>query len=178
MFWQQCITLTNIINENESEKAHASSNTFAELALHLRFHFQPNKAPTRFLSSPSSSQHCCYFRRSHHQSKGEIPTMSTQATLSADERFSLITRDLDEVLGSDIIKSVLTKDERPLSAYWGTAPTGRPHVGYLVPLTKIADFLRAGVEVKILFADIHAFWTTSRRRSNWFVIGSTTTGMF
>jgi len=41
--------------------------------------------------------------------------------------------------------------------YWGTAPTGRPHVGYFVPLTKIADFLRADVEVKILLADIHAF---------------------
>ncbi|KAF8425417.1 hypothetical protein L210DRAFT_3567467, partial [Boletus edulis BED1] len=34
--------------------------------------------------------------------------------------------------------------------YWGTAPTGRPHIGYYVPLTKIADFLRAGVEVKVL----------------------------
>lgn len=41
--------------------------------------------------------------------------------------------------------------------YWGTAPTGRPHIGYFVPLTKIADFLRADVEVKILLADIHAF---------------------
>ncbi|SJX65917.1 probable TYS1-tyrosyl-tRNA synthetase [Sporisorium reilianum f. sp. reilianum] len=83
--------------------------------------------------------------------------MSSQANLSASERFSLITRDLDEVLGADIIKAVLDKDERPPSLYWGTAPTGRPHVGYLVPLTKIADFLRAGVEVKILLADIHAF---------------------
>ena len=83
--------------------------------------------------------------------------MSSQAKLSATERFELITRDLDEVLGADIIKQILEKEERPLSAYWGTAPTGRPHVGYLVPLTKIADFLRAGVEVKILLADIHAF---------------------
>lgn len=30
-------------------------------------------------------------------------------------------------------------------------------MGYLVPLTKLADFLRAGVLVKVLFADIHAF---------------------
>ncbi|KAN0060125.1 hypothetical protein ACQY0O_008099 [Thecaphora frezii] len=84
--------------------------------------------------------------------------MSTsQATLTPDERFQLITRDLDEVLNADLIKAVLEKNERPLRLYWGTAPTGRPHVGYLVPLTKIADFLRAGVEVKILLADIHAF---------------------
>ncbi|EPQ29967.1 uncharacterized protein PFL1_02639 [Pseudozyma flocculosa PF-1] len=82
---------------------------------------------------------------------------TSQASLSSTERFELITRDLAEVLGQDIIKSVLDKGERPLRLYWGTAPTGRPHIGYLVPLTKIADFLRAGVEVKVLLADIHAF---------------------
>ncbi|THG96872.1 hypothetical protein EW026_g5035 [Hermanssonia centrifuga] len=31
------------------------------------------------------------------------------------------------------------------------------HIGYFVPLTKIADFLRAGVEVTVLLADVHAF---------------------
>lgn len=29
------------------------------------------------------------------------------------------------------------------------------HIGYFVPLTKIADFLRAGVEVTILLAGIY-----------------------
>ena len=72
--------------------------------------------------------------------------------LSTAERFTLITRDLQEVLGADSIKAVLEKNERPPRAYWGTAPTGRPHIGYFVPLTKIADFLRAGVEVKVLLA--------------------------
>lgn len=38
----------------------------------------------------------------------------------------------------------------------GTAPTGRPHCGYFVPMTKIAHFLKAGCEVKVLIADIHA----------------------
>lgn len=46
---------------------------------------------------------------------------------------------------------------RSPKAYWGTAPTGRPHIGYFVPLAKIADFLHADVEVKILLADVHAF---------------------
>ena len=26
-----------------------------------------------------------------------------------------------------------------LHLYWGTATTGRPHVGYLVPMRKLAD---------------------------------------
>ncbi|KAH9011075.1 tyrosine tRNA ligase [Lactarius pseudohatsudake] len=82
----------------------------------------------------------------------------SQAT--PDERYHLITRRLGEVLGGDAggdaIKTLLVQGKTP-KCYWGTAPTGRPHIGYFVPLTKIADFLRADVEVKILLADVHAF---------------------
>jgi len=48
-------------------------------------------------------------------------------------------------LGEDRIKVVLK--ERDLKVYWGTATTGKPHVGYFVAMCKIADFLRAGCEV-------------------------------
>ncbi|KAI6144313.1 tyrosine tRNA ligase [Pisolithus tinctorius] len=78
---------------------------------------------------------------------------------SADDverKYNLITSRLQEVLGADQIKSILAEGRTP-KCYWGTAPTGRPHIGYFVPLIKIADFLRAGVEVKILLADVHAF---------------------
>jgi len=75
---------------------------------------------------------------------------------TTEERFHLITRRLQEVLGGDSIKAILAEGRTP-KCYWGSAPTGRPHIGYFVPLTKIADFLRADVEVTILFADIHAF---------------------
>ncbi|KAF8063598.1 tyrosine tRNA ligase [Lyophyllum atratum] len=78
------------------------------------------------------------------------------AAQTADERYELITRRLQEVLGGDSIKAILAEGRAP-KCYWGTAPTGRPHIGYFVALTKIADFLRAGVEVKILLADVHAF---------------------
>lgn len=74
--------------------------------------------------------------------------------LSADEKLNLITDRLQEVLGSEELKAII--NENPLKIYWGTAPTGRVHIGYLVPLLKIADFLSAGCEVKILFADLHA----------------------
>ncbi|KAJ9092636.1 hypothetical protein QFC19_008674 [Naganishia cerealis] len=71
----------------------------------------------------------------------------------AQATFDLITRNLDEVLLPDIIKEKLAKDE-VVKCYWGTAPTGRPHLGYFVPLTKIADFLKAGVAVTVLLADV------------------------
>ncbi|EJD00386.1 tyrosine tRNA ligase [Fomitiporia mediterranea MF3/22] len=80
--------------------------------------------------------------------------MSANAT--PEERYELITRRLQEVLGGETIKAILAEGRHP-KCYWGTAPTGRPHIGYFVPLTKIADFLRAGVEMTILYADVHAF---------------------
>ncbi|XP_057321499.1 tyrosine--tRNA ligase, cytoplasmic [Microplitis mediator] len=79
--------------------------------------------------------------------------MMTQ--LTAEEKFQLITRNLAEWLGEDKLKSILK--ERDLKVYWGTATTGKPHIGYFTPLSKIADFLKAGVEVTILFADLHAY---------------------
>lgn len=73
------------------------------------------------------------------------------------EKIELITRGLQEVLKLNIIEDVIIKENRPLKVYWGTAPTGRPHCGYFVPMVKLAHFLRAGCEVKVLLADIHAF---------------------
>lgn len=75
--------------------------------------------------------------------------------LTWEEKYKLITRNLQEWLGEEKLKTILK--ERDLKVYWGTATTGKPHIGYFVPMTKIADFLRAGVEVTILFADLHAY---------------------
>lgn len=75
--------------------------------------------------------------------------------LSAEEKKSLITRNLQETLGDEKLNAILK--ERDLKIYWGTATTGKPHVAYFVPMSKIADFLKAGCEVTILFADLHAY---------------------
>ena len=53
-----------------------------------------------------------------------------------------------EVLGEDKLKALL-EEGKDVKIYWGTATTGKPHVAYFVPLSKIADFLRAGCEVII-----------------------------
>ena len=83
--------------------------------------------------------------------------------LSVEEKIELITRHLvsdeaqtlfnDEARAD--LKAILAV--RPLKIYWGTATTGSPHIAYFLPIAKIADFLRAGCEVKILLADLHAF---------------------
>ncbi|KAM8975951.1 tyrosine--tRNA ligase, cytoplasmic [Pelodytes ibericus] len=75
--------------------------------------------------------------------------------LSPEGKAELITRNLQEVLGEEKLKEIVK--ERALRVYWGTATTGKPHVAYFVPMSKIADFLKAGCEVTILFADLHAY---------------------
>lgn len=71
-------------------------------------------------------------------------------------KLELITKDLKEVIGLKELEEKINSGKE-LSAYWGTAPTGKPHVGYLVPMIKIAHLLKADCNVKILFADLHAF---------------------
>jgi tyrosyl-tRNA synthetase len=75
--------------------------------------------------------------------------------MNSQKKFELITRDLQEVVGEDKLKEILK--ERDIKVYWGTAPTGKPHLGYFVPMFKIADMLEAGCHVTILFADMHAY---------------------
>jgi len=67
------------------------------------------------------------------------------------------------LIDEDKIKEILKT--RDLNIYWGTAPTGKPHLGYFVPMNKIADFLEAGCSVTILFANIHAY--LDNMKTNW-----------
>ena len=76
--------------------------------------------------------------------------------MNPEERYDLITKNLQEVLGTEELKQKIASKEQ-LKIYWGTSPTGKPHVGYLVPLIKLAHFLKAGCRVMVLFADLHAY---------------------
>lgn len=69
------------------------------------------------------------------------------STLTSDQKKELVVRNLQEYLGDDKLTAILK--ERDLKIYWGTATTGKPHVAYFVPMSKIADFLRAGCEVSV-----------------------------
>ena len=75
--------------------------------------------------------------------------------LNIEQKIELIKRNTEEIITEDELKKVLKEKEKPV-IYWGTAPTGRPHVGYFLPALKMADLLKAGFKVKVLLADIHA----------------------
>lgn len=93
--------------------------------------------------------------------------------LKWEEKEQLISRNLQEVLGQENLRAILK--ERDLKVYWGTATTGKPHIAYFVPMSKIADFLKAGCEVTILFADLHAYldnmkapWSLLQERTKYY----------
>lgn len=72
-----------------------------------------------------------------------------------DNMETLIFRNLEEVIGHDLLKSKLEAG-KTLLCYIGFAPTGQVHVGYLVPCMKIRDLTLAGCNVAIMIADVHA----------------------
>ncbi|KXS22438.1 Nucleotidylyl transferase [Gonapodya prolifera JEL478] len=118
------------------------------------------------------------------ESRADANGIDLDHSLTVEEKYSLITRNLQEVLGGESIKKIIS--ERPATLYWGSATTGRPHVGYLIPLSKIADFLKAHVEVTILLADLHGFldnqkapWELLRQRTRYYeeVIKATLTSI-
>jgi tyrosyl-tRNA synthetase len=71
------------------------------------------------------------------------------------DKFELVSRNTAEIIGEDDLKKLLKGNKKP-SVYIGTAPTGRPHVGYMIWLLKLSDLLKAGFKVKVLIADLHA----------------------
>uniref|UniRef100_A0A0B7AZ76 Tyrosine--tRNA ligase n=2 Tax=Arion vulgaris TaxID=1028688 RepID=A0A0B7AZ76_9EUPU len=81
--------------------------------------------------------------------------MAGSSNMAPGEKLAQIKRNLQEVLGEDKLAEILKT--RDIKIYWGTATTGRPHVAYFVPMSKLADFLAAGCEVTVLFADLHAY---------------------
>ena len=76
--------------------------------------------------------------------------------MNKQEQLKLIKENLAEIIGEKELDEKI-ESGKPLKVYWGTSPTGKPHIGYFLPLIKIAQLVKAGCEVTILFADLHAY---------------------
>ncbi len=83
--------------------------------------------------------------------------------MNPEEKYELITKNLQEVVGEEKLKEIL--NERDLKLYLGAAPTGKPHLGYFVWVLKVGDFLKANCDVIILFANLHAY--LDNMKSTW-----------
>ena len=74
--------------------------------------------------------------------------------MDLDQKLALVKRNTQEIITEDELKKLLATKKKPV-VYLGTSITGTPHIGYFVWVTKMADFMKAGFEVKLLLADIH-----------------------
>ncbi len=75
--------------------------------------------------------------------------------MELEERLRLLKRNTVEILTEGEAETLLMEKQRP-SAYIGRATTGPLHLGHLIAIGKTLDFQKAGINVKILLADIHA----------------------
>lgn len=74
--------------------------------------------------------------------------------MTPEEKLKLLKRNTQEIVTEEELVKLLQTKKQP-SVYLGWSITGRPHIGYFVPVLKLADFLKAGFKVKLLLADLH-----------------------
>lgn len=74
--------------------------------------------------------------------------------MKTEEKIELIKRNTQEIITEEELKTLLEEKEQP-TIYLGISITGTPHIGYFVPTVKMADFMKAGLKVKLLLADVH-----------------------
>jgi len=75
--------------------------------------------------------------------------------LTAEDKLSLITRNLVEVLTEAELKEKLGSGQR-LRGYIGYEPSGLVHIGHLIWMNKVRDLVDAGVHFVVLEATWHA----------------------
>jgi tyrosyl-tRNA synthetase len=74
--------------------------------------------------------------------------------MNDSERRRLVTKNTAEVVTDEELDGLLERDDPTI--YIGYAPTGEMHIGHFTTIRKLADFLAAGLDVKVLIADLHA----------------------
>ncbi len=77
--------------------------------------------------------------------------------MTNDEKFNLITRNLEEVLTAEELKALIEKDT-PLRHYIGFEISGKVHLGTgFATMLKIKDLQEAGAQTTVFLADWHTW---------------------
>jgi len=71
------------------------------------------------------------------------------------DAFELATRNTVEIVTGEDLIALLAQSHK--TVYAGYEPSGEIHLGHLVTINKLMDLQRAGFEVIVLLADLHAF---------------------
>ncbi len=77
--------------------------------------------------------------------------------MDAEKRLELIKRNTEEILTEGDLR-VLLESGQKLKHYIGFEISGKPHIGHgLVCMSKVKDFVDAGIDVSIFLADWHSW---------------------
>jgi tyrosyl-tRNA synthetase len=76
--------------------------------------------------------------------------------MQPDERFKLIARNTEEIITTEELMALLSSKSAP-RGYVGFEPSGLVHIGWMVVTQKVKNFVDAGFEFIIFFADWHAY---------------------
>jgi tyrosyl-tRNA synthetase len=71
------------------------------------------------------------------------------------DAYDLVTRNTVEIVTGDELRTLLQQPKK--SVYAGYEPSGEIHLGHLVTINKLVDLQKAGFDVIVLLADLHAF---------------------
>ena len=72
------------------------------------------------------------------------------------DRLELIKRNVQEIVTEEELEELLTKKGTP-RAYVGYEPSGKIHMGHVLTVNKLIDLQKAGFEITVLLADVHAY---------------------
>ncbi|MFH1501145.1 MAG: tyrosine--tRNA ligase [archaeon] len=80
-----------------------------------------------------------------------------ERNMDIDKRFELIKKDVLEVVDEKELRDLLKKKKSPV-IYHGFEPSGEGlHIGCIIGINKHIDFQKAGLKLKLLCADFHAY---------------------
>lgn len=97
--------------------------------------------------------------------------------MTPEEKFELIKRNTEEILGEEELLELLKKNF-DLKHYIGFEISGKPHLGHgLVCMSKVKDFMDAGVDCSVFLADWHS-WINDKLGGNLDVIKNVAVGYF
>ena len=72
------------------------------------------------------------------------------------DRLELVKRNVQEIVTEGELEEILNKKEAP-RAYVGYEPSGKIHMGHVLTVNKLIDLQKAGFEITVLLADVHAY---------------------
>ncbi len=72
------------------------------------------------------------------------------------EKIDLIKRNVQEIVTEKQLMELLESGKTP-SAYAGYEPSGKIHLGHVLTVNKLLDLQKAGFEITVLLADLHAY---------------------